>query len=215
MSLNKEGYEQEQLRKSAWKVALQEKHHTALELIIKIDGPRLVIDLSDIMELYSLNSQLVYKALEQNVMISRDEINGSRSLSKLFKHGENKNESNYTPMTYIDILTALLENDADNQECNKVLSKISDPQTLNSVVALLIVHDRILLMNEVMEHNNIEFDPRFIQVAIESDSFGILFELKDKYLQQFSQNESDYLNSIVYSVSSSNSFWLAKLHIIK
>ena len=148
-------------------------------------------------------------------MISRDEISGSGSLSKLFKHGENKNESNYTPMTYIDILTALLENDADNQECNKVLSKISDPQTLNSVVALLIVHDRILLMNEVMEHNNIEFDPRFIQVAIESDSFGILFELKDKYLQQFSQNESEYLNSIVYSVSSSNSFWLAKLHIIK
>ena len=34
-----------------------------------------------------------------------------------------------------------------------------DLKILNEVVVQLIVHDRILLTNEVMEHNNIGFDP--------------------------------------------------------
>ena len=82
------------------KIYVTKKHLSALELIISTDGSKLAINSSDIMELYLISERLVYKALNEQVMISKDEIRGPGSLSKLLKNSEN----NKNPIFHLSLM---------------------------------------------------------------------------------------------------------------
>lgn len=68
-------------------------------------------------------------------------------------------------ITYVDILYVILERGKSNSECRKIISKISDKSTLSEIIGLLILKNRFTLMKEI----NFDYDPRFVQIAIEND----------------------------------------------
>lgn len=59
-------------------------------------------------------------------------------------------------------------------------------------------------MDEVIKENNIDYDPRFVHIAIENDALDIVFKLRDKYPQSFTKNEGLFLDSIILSFTKSN-----------
>ena len=75
-----------------------------------------------------------------------------------------------------------------------------DKTTLAEIVALLIIKNRFTLMNEIKT----DFDPRFVQIAIENDGFDIVFQLRDKFPQSFTRSENLFLEPILLSFTKSN-----------
>lgn len=114
-------------------------------------------------------------------------------------------------VTYVDILHVLLEKGKSNSECRKIISKISDGETLAEIVGLLIVKNRFSLINEVKA----DFDERFIQIAIENDAFDVVFHFRDKYPQSFTRSEGTFLEYILLSFTKSNHCWIAKCFMLK
>lgn len=118
-------------------------------------------------------------------------------------------------ITYVDILNVLLENGKSNAECRKILSKIADSNTVPEIIGLLIMQNRYSLMTEVLRDSGAEYDPRFVQLAIEHDSFDVMFKLRDLYPQSFTRDEPLFLGSVMLSFTKSNYCWLAKCFMFK
>jgi len=79
------------------------------------------------------------------------------------------------------------------------------------IVGLLILKNRFTLMSEI----NGDYDSRFITMAIENDGFDIVFYLRDKYPQNFTREEINFLEPILLSFTKSNHCWLAKISMLK
>lgn len=196
-------YEIERLRKTAWKLAIQGMHKDAIELLIIKENSNLTITTDDMYKLYQISMRMISNAMNNGVLLERE--NNKTTRLKI---------SN-SPITYVDIIGCLCENEASSQQISKIISKINDESTIIEILSCLIRMRKDSLVSNLMNDKDINFDYKFIQVAIENDSFKTLFYLQDKFPQGYSDNEKFYVNSIMNSLNSSNKYWLIKISLFK
>ena len=59
------------------------------------------------------------------------------------------------------------------------------------------------------------FEPTYVKIGIEFDSFDIVYLLKSLFPQEYIKEENQYLSSLLISFERSNTFWVTKLHLFK
>lgn len=113
-------------------------------------------------------------------------------------------------VTYVDIINVFLEKGKSNTELRSILSKINEKYILEQILGLLILKNRYTLVSEIANDSTIRYDPIYINLAIENDSFDIMFLLRDMFPQSYTRSEELFLEPILASFTKSNTCWLAK-----
>jgi hypothetical protein len=83
------------------------------------------------------------------------------------------------------------------------------------VAGVLIMKNKFTLTKKFLEKTKHSFNPIFVKIAMENDSFDIVYLLKYIYPQSFTVHENTYFNSLLISFQRSFSCWLAKIHMMK
>jgi len=117
--------------------------------------------------------------------------------------------------THIDLLNVLVDKNRPDDECAAVLAKLADREALTKMVGLLVVKSRFSLVDRVISERLVEFDPRFVQIAIEQDAFDSVFLLRDTFPRAFVKSEREFIPSVFISFTNSNTCWLAKCTLFK
>jgi hypothetical protein len=77
------------------------------------------------------------------------------------------------------------------------------------------MRNRHSLVNKMFRNHFVEYDSKFVLIAIQNDAFDIVFLLRDIFPQSFTHNEGEFTEVIITSFTKSNTCWLAKCFMFK
>lgn len=188
-----------------------------MKKIIELEGPKLVLTKNELMNIYKLNLELLFECEKNNVTIERPKMSVFNVILSYFdladkqvRIGEDNMGTNFD-----DIVEVMLDDNAEDYKISNCIKRIKREWNIENIVSLCIMKNRFSLIRLILDKNNLHFNPIYAKIGIEFDSFDIVYLLKSMYPESYTQCEKSYLPSLLLSFQRSNTFWLAKLSMLK
>jgi len=120
-----------------------------------------------------------------------------------------------TILNHDDIIDVMLESNQVDNEVLNYIRKIRKKWDLENIVSLCIMKQRYTLTHSVLKECKLPFKAIYAKIGIEFDAIDIVYLLRCMYPESSIKMEKSYLPSLLLSFQRSNTFWLAKLSMLK
>jgi hypothetical protein len=177
-----------------------------------------VLSKKELQLIYCLSPDLLLDCLHHNVTIERPKMSVFKIISSYFELGADKGDrigDDHLGVNYDDVVEVMLDEGSDDYQIAKTVNSIMDKWDIENIISLCIMRHRFTLTRLLLHENNVAYNPIYVKIGIEFDSFDIVYLLKSMYPEIYTELEKTYLPSLLLSFQRSNTFWLAKLSMLK